>query len=191
MDCTFKKWGYNHHTGPFYCEKKGIRVTYYRYNQYCNSPCYQECLIYKDNLEKKCFWRAIFAKLNDDTIDSKEFLDNWNIFRKNILEKNKKYRDMLVYHDRISSLIADAIINTNIKNINEFLKIIYEDYMMVITNYIKNNDVEKAVIRYQKMLELLIVNFNLNKEYSAMRYRYQNPELYKPKSLFRKIKRGK
>lgn len=191
MDCTFKKWGYGHYRGPSYCEKKGERVTQYRYNQYCQGPCYQECPIYKDNLEKTCFLRALFDKLNDNTIDSKEILNTWNLFRKNILEKNYKYRDLLVYHDRISSLIADAIRSTKIESIDEFLKAIYENYIIIINNYIKTNEVEQAVIGYQKMLELLIVNFSLNKEYVSMKCHYKHPELYKPKSLFRHIRRGK
>lgn len=191
MDCTFKKWGYGHYRGPAYCEKKGERVTQYRYNQYCQGPCYHECPIYKYNLEKTCFLRALFDKLNDNTIDSKEILNTWNLFRKNILEKNYKYRDLLVYHDRISSLIADAIRSTKIESIDEFLKVIYENYIIIINNYIKTNEVEQAVIRYQKMLELLIVNFSLNKEYASMQCHYKHPELYKPKSLFRHIKRGK
>lgn len=190
MDCTFKKWGYGHYRGPFYCEKKDGRVTSYIYNQYCNSSCYSECSIYKENLEQNCFFTALFAKLNDNTIDSKEFVKSWNLFRKNTLEKDKKYRDLLVYHDRISPLIADAVRNTKIDSIDEFLKIIYENYIIVISNHIENNEVEKAIIRYQKMLELLIVNFSLNKEYANMQYRYKHPELYRPKSLFRRIKRG-
>ena len=40
------------------------------------------------------------------------------------------------------------------------------------------------------MLELLIVNFSLNQEYATIQYRYKHPELYRPKSLFRRIKRG-
>lgn len=191
MDCTFKKWGYGHYRGPSYCEKKGKRVTQYRYNQYCQGPYYTECSIYKENYEKNCFLRALFDKLNDNTIDSKDFLNSWKLFRKNILEKNNKYRDLLVYHDRISPLIADAIRNTNIKSIDEFLKIIYKYYIINISNYIKNNQVERAIEVYKKMLELLIVNFSLNKEYASMKYRYQHPELYKPKSLFRHIRRGK
>lgn len=190
MECTFKKWGYGHYRGSFYCEKKGKRVTVYRYNQYCKSPCYQECPIYKENLEQNCFFTALFDKLNDNTIDSKEILNNWKLFRKNVLEKNNKYRDLLVYHDRMSSLIVDAIRNTKIESINEFLKVIYENYIIIINDCIKTNEVENAVIRYQKMLELLIVNFSLNKEYATMKYHYQHPENYRPKSLFRSLKKG-
>ena len=190
MDCPFKKWGYGHFYGPSYCEKANKKVTSYRYNQYCKSSCYSECPIYKENLEQNCFMRALFTKINVNTLDSKEILKKWNLFRKNILEKDNKYRDLLVYSDRISYLIADAIRNTTIESIDEFLKVIYENYIIIISNYINSNEVEKAVTRYQKMLELLIVNFSLNKEYSNMQYRYKHPELYKPKSLFRHIKGG-
>ena len=65
MDCTFKKWGYGHYRGPFYCEKACKKVTSYRNYQYCNSPCYQECPIYKENLEQNCFFTSLFTKLND------------------------------------------------------------------------------------------------------------------------------
>lgn len=188
MDCTFKKWGYGHYRGPFYCEKSVERVTQYRYNQYCQGPCYSECPIYKDNLEKNCFFTTIFSKLNDDTINSKEFLNNWQVFRKKVLEKDSKYRDLLVYHDRISPFIADAIRNTSISTTDEFLKIIYNNYLIAINNYIKNNQVEKTIEVYKKMLELLIVNFSLGQEYASMKYHYKHPELHKPKSLFRSIK---
>lgn len=191
MDCTFKKWGYGHHSGPPYCEKKGKRVSEKCYKNYCSNSCYCECPIYINDLEKKCFFTVILCPEIKTSSFNVELLMNLKRFRKNVLEKNYKYRDLLVYHDRISPLIADAIRNTNINGIDEFLKVIYENYIIIISNYINSNEVEKAVTRYQKMLELLIVNFSLNKEYANMQYRYKHPELYKPKSLFRHIKGGK
>lgn len=189
MECTFKKWGKNHLRGPFYCEKAKAKVTAYRHAQYCKGPCYTECPIYKKSYDSDCFLATIFSKLELSNDISDSILENFKNFRRNILEKDFKYRDLLVYHDRISPFIADAIRNTNIDTIDEFLReIIFNSYLIPINEYIVSGQVDKAISYYEKMRELLIVNFSLNKEYASMQYRYQHPELYKPKSLFRSLK---
>lgn len=189
MKCTFKKWGANAFVGPSYCVKADCGVEYRYFCKYCNSDNYDKCSIYQENQHEDCFFRAILekiSKLDDNNI----ILENFKKFRKEILENSNRcrlvneiieYRKLLVMHDRISSIISNAIRNTSINTIDDFLNIIYNIYLIPINNFIIENQVEKAVYYYKKMLELLIVNFSLNQEYASMKYHYEHPELSKMK----------
>lgn len=186
MGCTFKKWGVNDYVGPCYCVKADRGVTYGYYCKYCNSSNYDKCSVYQENQHEDCFFTAILEKINK--LDIKIIIENFEKFRKDILEDNNKcrdfnknleYRALLVMHDRMSPVIAGAIKNTNIDTIYDFLTIIYENYLIPINNFIIENQVEKAIYFYKKMFDLLIVNFSLNHEYASMKYQYKHPELYK------------
>ena len=189
MKCTFEKWGANKYSGPSYCLKADRGVEHGYFCKYCSSGNYDKCSIYQENQQEDCFFRAILekiGKLDDNNI----ILESLKKFRREILENNNscryvnkilEYRKLLVMHDRISPVIANAIRNTSINTIDEFLNIIHNTYIIPINNFIIENQTEKAIDYYKKMLELLIVNFSLNQEYASMKYRYAHPELYEMK----------
>ena len=199
MGCIFEKWGANDYCGPCYCMKVDRRVAYSYYRKYCNSNNYDTCSIYQQNQQSDCFFTTILEKIGKLDDASKIILDNLKKIRKEILEGNNQCRDfsnhlqyrvLLVEHDRISPIIADAIRNTKIDTIDEFLTIIYEKYIIPINKFIIENQIEKVISYYKEMLKLLIVNFSLGQEYASMKYHYKHPELSEMKKG-KKIKERK
>lgn len=167
-----------------FCFEKDGTVSQKCYTNYCDGPNYEECPIYKETMTKGNFFITILCEKRGLPIDNHILTDLTN-FRKNILEKDEKYRELLIIHDRLSSIIADAIRNTSDKSISEFLDVIYSSYLIPINEFILNNQVDSAIFRYQKMLDLLMVNFSLGKEYANITYYYKYPERYKTRVRIR------
>ena len=171
--------------GSNWCLKEDKKVTTKHFNKYCSTNDYDQCQIYKENITKSCFFTTILCeKLSQPLVDN-PILYNLKTFRKNILEQDAQYQELLTYHDRLSPIISNAIRNNSIQTINDFIEIIYSSYILPINKFILNGDIDNAIRRYEKMRELLIVNFGLEQEYYAIRTEYNQPEFRKEKRKIR------
>lgn len=175
-ECPHNKWNGHLCRGQHECLKTNRKVTTKYHNKYCYSPNYVECSIYQKNKEKDCFFTTILCEFLGQPFDENLILKNLNEFRKKVLEQDKQYEELLIYHDRISPLIADAIRNTSPEMLKEFIELIYTAYLLPINNFITIKDTKNAIRRYEKMRELLIVNFSLGQQYAYITYHYKHPE---------------
>lgn len=178
MQCTYcyhdKERKYRNH----FCFKKDGVVKGSYYHNYCSNSNYETCPIYNQDKESNCFFETILCE-KMHLPEANHILENLTNFRKNTLEQDEKYRELLVIHDRISPIIADAIRNTSISSIDEFLKIIYSSFIAPINKFIIAKETAEAVERYEKMLKLLIVNFSLGQRFADIKYYCRHPEQYK------------
>ena len=183
MECPHSKW--NGHICPsdkqHWCLKKERPVTTkYNYN-YCSNDNYKNCSIYQKGLETDCFFTIILCEILGQEKENNLILNNLNTFRKSILETNKEYEELLIFHERISPLIARAIRYTSKELEEEFIDLIYNSYLLPINKFIIEYDISNAIKRYEQMRSLLIVNYNLGQEWANITSHYKRPELYRPK----------
>lgn len=181
--CTFYKWGEGHIFGPAVCVINGKQVSQKQFRDYCNGICsnYQNCPHYIKKMSNNDIFKVIIeyvSKIKKYDIDNKEILNKLNEFRKKVLDRKEEYRDLIVYHDRMSKIIVDAIRNTRIETIDKILIIIYENYILKINDFTIKNDTKSVISTYQEMFKLLIVQFSLNHELANVRDQFKHPEKY-------------
>ena len=181
--CTFYKWGEGHIFGPAVCVINDKQVSQKQIRDYCNGICsnYQNCPHYINKMSNNDIFKVIIeyvSKIKKYDIDNKEILNKLNEFRKKVLATKEEYRDLIVYHDRMSNIIVDAIRNTRIESIDEFLIIIYENYILKINDFVIKNDTKSVISTYQEMFKLLKVQFSLNHELVNVRDQFKHPEKY-------------
>lgn len=187
MNCTCYKWSNGKWYGTNYCLKEKCKISERYYQEYCCNANYDKCKYYQENRDRDCFFTTILCEKNIPSSLNVEILMNLKAFRKNVLEKNHKYMELLVLHDGISPMISDAIRYNKISSIDEFLNVIYSNYIVPINNFILNRDVENAVKCYNKMLGILVVNFSLGSDLAGIKYHYNHPELFKVNTKKRKL----
>ena len=105
----------------------------------------------KNNIFETILNHVLVDKYTKDNI-----LNTIMMFRKNILEKNIDYKDLLVYHDRMSKIIVDAINNTNRDMIKDILEDIYKNYIIKIYESIIKKDNKAAIVKKEEMFNLII-----------------------------------
>ncbi len=89
-------------------------------------------------------------------------------FRNNYLQKDNKYKILLLDYDLLGPIIANSIRND--KNKLNVCQNMYNLYIIAITNDIENNKYDDAIIKYVNMTEILrlyysINNIDINNEY--------------------------
>ena len=94
--------------------------------------------------------------LNDDNL----YLKTIRNFRKNILQKDDKYKSLLVEYDIIGPKIAEALSNDPLKK--TIATRFFNKYIVDIFYYIINNDIDKAIELYVEMTNSLKTFYNLN-----------------------------
>lgn len=181
MECTFNLWNGQEHNDSSYCLKIEQKVSKKHCANYCNSKDYNTCPIYQKQQENNCFLTFMLTHQLEQSKRNKEILANLQRFRQNILETNPQYKALLTYHSGLSPLIIEHMRYTPNDILNEFLQVIYKAYILPINDYIINGKIEHAIFRYEKLRELLIVNFSINQQFAAMTYHYQNPESHQTK----------
>ena len=106
-----------------------------------------------------CYLTTILCsilKLGDDNLYLKTFRD----FRKNVLQKDDKYKPLLVEYDIIGPKIAECLNNDPLSR--KVADYNFNKYVVDIFYYIINNEVELAVSEYKKMTYELKYLYNLN-----------------------------
>ena len=187
--CTFSKWGESHFYGPPVCTINDKRVPPIQVRHYCKGICdnYHNCPHYIIRMSNNNIFANILNYVLLDKHNKDNILNTIIMFRKNILEKNIDYKDLLVYHDRMSKIIVDAINNTNRDMIKDILEDIYKNYIIKIYQSIIKKDNKAAIVKYKEMFNLIIKYFSLEYEYEGVKDQYKHPERYGRYALKRVI----
>lgn len=109
-----------------------------------SSPCYLTTIL------------CSILNLNDDNI----YLKTIREFRKNILQKDEKYKPLLVEYDIIGPKIAECISNDPLKR--KIAEIYFNKYIVDIFSLILNKQTDKAIEQYKKMTNDLKHFYKLN-----------------------------
>ena len=168
-ECTFLDLNneYNSNDGRFRCEAK------YEWHYANEIACYRECYAYgrdssvaraafKHSEECRsssgCYLTTITCEimgLDDDSY----YLQTLRNFRKNVLQKNKKYKQLLVEYDIIGPIIARKLKQDNKKDMIA-LNLLNLGISKTVY-HILNNDNLNAIKTYMTMTELLIQGYNI------------------------------
>lgn len=169
-ECTYLNLEseYSCNDGRFWCDTK---LEWHYANEaecwrYCKAYSRSDSVAksykqYSENCQNKtgCYLTTITCEiigLRDDNI----YLRVLRNFRKNVLQKDDKYKELLVQYDIVGPIIANKlkqeakkdIIALNLLNLGVF-KTVY---------YILNNDNLSAIKTYTTMTELLIQGYNID-----------------------------
>lgn len=176
MSCTYYEYKGGLFSGDYWCRKKDCRVDDDTYYKYCRNYSYDECPIYKQQTSSGCFITTITCQILGYD-DRNMVMNNLRNFRDNILQKDKKYHDILKEYDVIGPMIADALIQD--KDKNQMALGIYQNAILPINELINQKDYEKAVEKYYIMTLMLVNYYGLKSEYNSIKdnnYGYQQNE---------------
>jgi len=159
-ECTYLDLNTGDIYGKFYCERKWERhlATDTECNSFCRAYSRDKCTIqnayrYSDDHSKGgCYLTTMLCNILGMP-DNNIYLETMRSFRKNILQNDEKYKQLLVEYDIIGPKIAKAINNDPLKE-----KIAEKQFklnIIPITNAIKNNNLEIAISMYKNMTNSL------------------------------------
>lgn len=93
----------------------------------------------------------------DDDCDQLQTLRK---FRKNVLQKNDQYKDILFEYDTVGPLIAKGLEKEDML----IIRGLQLSYIEPVVNFIKEGANEKAIERYKEMTKLLKAFYQIEKE---------------------------
>ena len=147
MSCPYYSFKDGLIGGDYWCDVKNKSVPSSQYSLYCRGYNYSNCVIYKskNGSSSGCFIttvvRDILGKKDDDKL-----LNNLRGFRDNILQKDKKYAEILQDYDNIGPRIADCLWCD--KDAKQMAKGIYNTALVPINQMIINKEYDKACEKY-------------------------------------------
>ena len=166
-ECTYLDLSNGDIYGKFYCEKKWER--HLSTDIECGSFCRAYSRDYNtirnaneysiNHSKSRCYLTTMLCnilKLPDNNI----YLETMRNFRKNILQKDEKYKSLLVEYDIIGPKIAECLNNDPTKN--SIAKQYFNNYIIPITNLINEKKYDLAVSIYTTMTNVLKVIYNLD-----------------------------
>ena len=157
-------------TGGNYCNVSGRkeRISEDYYNRYCRHDYnMRDCPLHKKYgpymSPSTCFITTvvhdILGKKDDDKL-----LNNLIRFRDNILQKDKKYAELLQDYDNIGPIIADCIWCD--KDAEQMANGIYDIALVPISQMIENKEYDKACEKYYLLTLSLINYYGLKHKYN-------------------------
>ena len=167
-ECTYLKETDPDLYGRYWCEKKLERV--YAYQNECNRFCraynrsssvaksYEQCSKDKSS-SSTCYLTTMLCDILK-LPDNNPFLNTMRDFRNNVLQKDKKYKKLLVEYDIIGPLVARNLNNDPLNK--QISATIFYSYIKPITKLIKNKNENEAVNLYKEMTNKLKLFYNIN-----------------------------
>ncbi len=165
MSCPYYSFKDGLIGGDYWCDVKNKSVPSSQYSLYCRGYNYSNCVIYKskNGSSSGCFIttvvRDILGKKDDDKL-----LNNLRGFRDNILQKDKKYAEILQDYDNIGPRIADCLWCD--KDAKQMAKGIYNTALVPINQMIINKEYDKACEKYYLLTLSLINYYGLKHDYN-------------------------
>lgn len=167
MSCSFSSFkSSGWFGGDYWCDKKDCSVNEDDYRRYCRDYNYGDCPIYKQSNSSGCFITTVVCDVLGYE-DNNEILNNLRCFRDDVLQKDKKYYDVLNDYDSIGPYIADYIAND--KNGVEVASIVYNNMVLPVNELIKKKEYDRAVSRYELIVMNLISFYRLNELYDILK----------------------
>lgn len=139
------------------------------YIRYCRSDYdFRDCPIYISHYASSgpCFITTMACEILG-LPDNHEVLNTLRAFRDNVLQKNKKYTEILKVYDAIGPMVADSIRND--ENREQIALDLYKSSLLPIVEEIKNNNHTRAIKHYLYMTLFLVSEYNLRNTYNALK----------------------
>ena len=150
-----------------WCNLKNMRVdssnpACYRFERICDEPSYplEDSNSDANNNSKNpgCYLTTVLCEILKAN-DNNPFLNTMRSFRGNILQKDDKYKQLLVEYDIIGPEIAKNLINDPLKY--QIAANAFGKYIKPITDLIRKKDYEQAVNMYVEMTNKLKSFYNI------------------------------
>ena len=167
-ECTYLDIDYGERDKKFWCDKKCER--HYGTDPACGTFCKaydrDSCTISnvidiaKGNTSSSgCYLTTMLCNILN-LPDNNIYLETIRNFRKNILQKNEKYKALLVEYDIVGPVIANLLANDPLKE--AIAKVYLNNFIIPITGLIKNKENDRAVNKYYQMTNNLKTFYGLN-----------------------------
>ena len=167
-ECTYLDLSSGNGSGAFWCEKKLERhlATDIECSRFCraynrNSSSIKNAIEYSNNHNSSsgCYLTTMLCNIFN-LPDNNYYLETMRKFRNEVLQKDEKYRHLLVEYDIIGPKIADALNNDPQKEIiaNKY----FYSYISEIIHNIENKKYYNAVFIYERMTNSLKDFYGLN-----------------------------
>ena len=156
--------------GKFWCEKRLERhsADEKECNRFCKAYSRDQSVsnsAYKYSIEHSsspgCYLTTVMCNILKIP-DKNYYLNTMRNFRNNILQKNIKYKEMLVEYDIVGPKIAKYIKNDPIKY--DISSSILFRYIKPICLMINENKNEKAIEKYKEMTNKLKIIYNISND---------------------------
>lgn len=95
--------------------------------------------------------------------DTCEELQTLRVFRKNILQKDDKYRDLLLRYDAVGPVLARALACDEDRV--QIAIDLFQIYIKGCVRYLKAGRVDDAIVLYTEMVERMISKYMLRREF--------------------------
>ena len=168
-ECTYLKPNDPDLYGKYWCEKKLERVSAYQeecsrfcraYSRSSNASKSYEDFSNNNSGSPGCYLTTMLCEILKLS-DNNPFLNTIRNFRNDVLQKDEKYKQILVEYDLVGPMIANNLNNDPLRYqiaANMFFK-----YIKPITKLIKENKNQEAIISYTEMTNNLKSFYNINK----------------------------
>lgn len=166
-ECTYLDLSTGDIYGKFYCERKWERhlSTDPECGNFCkaysrDSNSIENAYRYSNNhTSSGCYLTTMLCNILGMD-DNNEYLQTMREFRKNILQKNERYKHLLVEYDIIGPKISQCLINDPLKE-----RIAYDyfnKFIIPITKLIQFKSYDMAINIYKYMTNSLSFIYNIN-----------------------------
>jgi len=167
-ECTYLDLEDKDSSGKFWCDKQLERHLAFDPEcwRFCKAYNREYCSIknaidYSKNHSSSegCYLTTMLCsilKLNDNNL----YLNTFRKFRQNVLQKDEKYKKILIEYDIIGPKIAEALYNDPLKE--KIATIYFNKYIVSIFYFIINKNNEEAINLYIEMTNNLKNLYGLN-----------------------------
>lgn len=169
-ECTYLDLSDSNSYGEFWCDKKCERhlATDIECGSFCRAYSRRDSSIsnaieYSNNHSSSggCYLTTMLCNILQMK-DNNIYLETIRNFRNNVLQKDNKYKNLLVEYDIIGPKIAEALANDPLKE--KIANMYFNSFITTIVYLIKNNEHDKAINKY------IIMTNNLKNFYGITNY---------------------
>lgn len=183
-ECTYLDISDGNSYGQFWCDKKSerhlatdIECGYFckAYSRYSSSINNAIEFSNNHNTNSGCYLTTMLCnilKMDDNNI----YLETMRTFRNDILQKNEKYKKLLVEYDIIGPKIANTLNNDPLKE--KIANMYFFNYILIIKSFIDNKKYDEAIKNYIEMTNKL-KNFYGITEYNVSIEQINNADINK------------
>jgi len=183
-ECTYLNIDYGEKDGKFWCDKKCER--HYGTDPSCHSYCEasrrESCTINNvidiaksHTSDSPCYLTTMLCNILN-LPDNNIYLETIRNFRKNVLQKDKKYKALLVEYDIVGPVIASSLANDPLRE--TIAKVYLNNFIVPITALINNKENDRAVDKYYQMTNNLKTFYGLN-DYNVTIEQIDNADIEK------------
>ena len=140
----------------YYCNKVKHNVPYETYIKYCTEYSYDDCPNYTACYISTIVCNELGEKKAINSLKTLKYL------RYNILEKNKKYNDILDIYDVVGPIIFNNIIEESKEKKKQIVSNLYNLCIEKVSKLIELKKVDDAIELYKSMTNLLVEGYQIH-----------------------------